>query len=66
MPSPDPGKDGNRRQSAIEGERMREKGDSRGLEMPRTLVGGKPTWVNASHEPSIEPCCASGNRRVDA
>ena len=41
-------------------------GDSSGLAMPRTLVGGKPTWVIASHEPSIEPCCAAGNRRVDA
>ena len=32
------------------------KGDSSGLAMPRTLVGGNPTWVNASHEPSIQPC----------
>ena len=37
-----------------------------GLAMPRTLVGGNPTWVTASHGPSIEPCCASGNRRADA
>jgi hypothetical protein len=34
------------------------KGDSSGLAMLRTLVGGKPTWVIASHEPSIEPGCA--------
>ena len=47
-------------------QRAAEKGDSCGLEMPRTLVGGNPTWVIASHEPSIESCCGSGNRRLDA
>jgi hypothetical protein len=37
-----------------------------GSAMPRNLVGEIPTWVIASHEPSIEPCGANGNGRVDA
>ena len=37
-----------------------------GLAMSRSLVGGNPTWVIVSREPSIEPCGANGNGRVDA
>ena len=37
-----------------------------GLAMSRSLVGGNPTWVIVSREPSIEPCGAHGNGRVDA
>jgi hypothetical protein len=50
-------------------EEFRGQGEFRGQcgsAMPRTLVGGTPTWVIASHEPSIEPFCASGNGRADA
>jgi len=41
-------------------------GDSSGLAMSRTLAGESPAWVTVSHEPSIQPCCSLGNRRVDA
>jgi hypothetical protein len=41
-------------------------GASCGLAMPRTLVGGKPTWIAASHGSSIEPGSLSGNGRIDA
>ena len=37
-----------------------------GLAMSRSLVGANPTWVIVSREPSIEPCGATGNGRVDA
>ena len=37
-----------------------------GLVRPRVLAGVSPAWVIVSHEPSIEPCGASGNRRVGA
>ena len=37
-----------------------------GLARPRVLAGGNPAWVIVRHEPSIEPCGAAGNRRVDA
>ena len=37
-----------------------------GLAMSRSLVGANPTWVIVSREPSIEPCGANGNGRVDA
>ena len=33
---------------------------------PRSLVGESPTWVIVSREPSIEPCCATGNGCADA
>jgi len=36
-----------------------------GLARPRVLAGGNPAWVIVSREPSIEPCGACGNRRVD-
>ena len=44
----------------------REKRGQCGLAMSRSLVGGNPTWVIVSREPSIEPCGAHGNGRVDA
>jgi len=34
--------------------------------MPHILAGVNPTWVNASHEPSIEPCSQNGNGLTDA
>jgi hypothetical protein len=37
-----------------------------GLARPRVLAGESPAWVIVSREPSIEPCGAAGNRRVDA
>jgi hypothetical protein len=37
-----------------------------GSARPRNLAGEIPAWVIASHEPSIEPCGANGNGRVDA
>jgi len=36
-----------------------------GLARPRVLAGESPAWVIVSREPSIEPCGASGNSRVD-
>jgi hypothetical protein len=36
-----------------------------GFAMSRSLVGANPTWIVASHEPSIEPCGVNGNGRVD-
>jgi hypothetical protein len=37
-----------------------------GLATPRDLAGANPAWVIASHEASIEPCGAPGNRGIDA
>jgi predicted nucleotidyltransferase len=37
-----------------------------GLAMPRTLAGGKPARVIASHEAGIEPCSRIGNDAIDA
>ena len=37
-----------------------------GLARPRVLAGVNPVWVIVSREPSIEPCGATGNVRVDA
>jgi hypothetical protein len=37
-----------------------------GLARSRVLAGASPAWVIVRREPSIEPCGASGNRRVDA
>ena len=34
---------------------------SYGLARPRSLVGGSPTQVTASHGPGIQPCRCSGN-----
>jgi|GEM_PF-2254702 len=36
-----------------------------GLARPRVLAGENPAWVIVSREPSIEPCGACGNSRVD-
>ena len=36
-----------------------------GLARSRVLAGVNPAWVIVRHEPSIEPCGAAGNRRVD-
>jgi len=37
-----------------------------GLARSRVLAGVNPAWVIVRHEPSIEPCGVTGNRRVDA
>jgi peptidoglycan/LPS O-acetylase OafA/YrhL len=42
------------------------KRDQCGLAMSRRLVGENPTWVIASHEPSIEPGGANGKGCVEA
>ena len=49
-----------------EPDQVRGKRGQCGLAMSRSLVGANPTWVVVSREPSIEPCGAHGNGRVDA
>ncbi len=63
---------GNSRQSR-DGEPWRALDSARGgswgqcrLTRSRVLAGERPSWVIVSREPSIEPCGATGNRRVDA
>ena len=50
---------------AVSGQRRVERGQC-GLARPRVLAGESPAWVIVSREPSIEPCGAGGNSRVDA